>query len=187
MAFVSGAYKAVYNAKELGLIEDGFTLNYRRSTEDIITDAGGDTPVDAVHRGVTASLSFVLSEWNMTPAGASGTGSGSAMKDLIWPFIGDDNAAALFGEMGRLGVLDSTMIPLAANPLILTACNTANNPATITFHAAILAPDFDVAVLFANRHRKVAVQMRLYPVLVTAATTGLQCKELKLFTTAAAA
>lgn len=173
MAFYSGAYKAVYNNLDLGLVEDGFTLSYRRSVEDIITDAGGDTPVDAVHRGVIASLSFVLSEWTMAAA--------SGMKLLSWPFIGDDNAATLFGEMGRLGVLDSTMIP--ANPLVLTACNSANKPLSITFHAAILAPDFDVSTLFANRHRKVAVQMRLYPVLVTAATTGLQCKELKLFTT----
>ena len=161
MSFVAGAYTAAYNGLALGKIEDGFTMSYRRFSETITTDVTGDAVQDGVYRGVQLTLSFVLSEWDATGAQAA-----------FWPF------SATFGKLGALGQLDTSL----AKALVLTSCGT-HNPDSITFHLALLSPDFDVTQLFANRHRKIALQMSIYPVLATnPSSTYGQCNELKLFT-----
>lgn len=168
MAFYSGSYRAVFNDLDLGQVEDGFTLTYRRSVENILTDAGGDAPVDAVHRGVTATLSFILSEWN-----------NEGMEAVSWPFRDSSGNIVTYGETGRIGILDNVM----AKILVLTACDANNDPATITFPKAVISPDFDVTILFANRHRKIPIQMTLYPALINNTSTNLQCEERRLFVT----
>lgn len=161
MSFVSGAYSATYNSLSLGKIEDGFTMSYRRFSETITTDVTGDAIQDGVYRGVQMTISFIVSEWDATGA-----------QSAFWPF------SATLGKLGDLGQLDTTL----AKPLVLTSCGT-HNPDSITFHKALLSPDFDVTQLFANRHRKVALQMNVYPVLATTAASSFgQCDELKLFT-----
>ena len=162
MAFVAGAYQATYNGAALGKIEDGFTMRYRRFSETIVTDATGDAKQDGVYRGLQLTVSFIISEWNATGAQAA-----------FWPF------AATIGHIGTIGQLDTSL----AKPLILNACGTTL-PATITFTKALLSADFDVEHLFANRHRKVPIQMDVYPIPVGAAGSTGQCDPLKLFTTA---
>jgi hypothetical protein len=162
MSFVSGAYSAVYNSLDLGLVEDGFEMSYRRSSERIQTDVTGDALSDGVYRGIDLTISFILSEWDAEGAQAA-----------FWPFD------ATLGEMGVLGALDTSY----AKALVLTACGTTE-PSTITFHKALLSPDFDVSQLFANRHRKISLQMTVYPILANAGSTLGQCSSMKLFTVA---
>lgn len=161
MPFVSGSYSAVYGALDLGLIEDGFTLSYRRMSERIQTDVTGDAIQDGIYRGVELTLDFILSEWDADGAQAA-----------YWPF------AVVFGEIGEIGRLDTAL----ADPLILTSCGSAS-PTTITFHQALLSPDFDVQHLFANRHRKIPMRMMAYPVIAGSPVPVTQCSPMKLFTT----
>lgn len=160
MPFISGAYSAVYNSLDLGTVEDGFTMSYRYFAEQIRTDNTGDALNDNVYRGVQLTLRFILSEWDL-----------DAVQDAYWPF--DDN----LGELGNLGRLGSSM----AKPLILTSCGAAS-PTSITFHKALLAPEFSVDHLFANKHRKISLEMIVFPQKVNASSTDGQCDELKLFT-----
>jgi hypothetical protein len=162
MTFVAGAYSAVYNSLDLGLIEDGFTLNYRRMSERIQTDVTGDALQDGVYRGVELTLDFILSEWDAEGAQAA-----------FWPVDGT------LGELGTLGRLDTDM----AEPLVLTSCGAAS-PTTLTFHQALLSPNFDVQHLFANRHRKIPLQMTVYPIVANQSSQLGQCVDMKLFTTA---
>jgi len=166
MSFVAGAYSAVYGSLNLGKIEDGITMSYRRFSERIQTDITGDAIQDGVYRGVELTLDFVLAEWDL-----------QAVKNAFWPW------ATELGEIGRLGRLDTTM----ASALVLTACGTTT-PNMITFHQALLSPNFDVNHLFANSHRKVALQMTVYPVsaLSEGSSSGNdnQCEPMKLFTVA---
>ena len=161
MGFIAGAYSAVYKSLNLGLIEDGFTMSYRRMSERIQTDVTGDALQDGVYRGVELTIEFILSEWDL--AGA---------KAAFWPF---DNT---LGELGKLGRLDTVL----AGALILTNCGVAPEPTTLTFHRALLSPNFDVQHLFANRHRKVPMQMTVYPQVAASGSILGQCPELRLFT-----
>lgn len=162
MTFIAGAYSAVYNSQDLGIIDDGFTIEWVSRAEDIITDVGGAVPVDAVYQGVECTVSFVLSEWNATGAAAA-----------FWPW------ASTVGQSGELGRLLSSM----AQALVLTKCGSGGNqvPATITFEKAILAPGFNVSTLWANKHRKIPLQMRSLPVGLNSTANLQQCETFKLF------
>ena len=165
MTFIAGAYSAVYNSLSLGIIEDGFNIEWVSRAEDIITDVGGAVPVDGVYQGVEVQISFVLAEWDA--AGAAGA---------FWPW------SATLGQAGELGRLLSSM----AQALVLTKCGSGGNqvPATITFEKAILAPGFNVASLWANKHRKIPLQMRSLPVGTNSTANLQQCETFRLFTTA---
>lgn len=160
MAFISGAYNAVYNSLHLGSVENGFEMVWRRHGELINTDVMGDGFHDEVYRGVTLTVAFTLSEWNAAGAQAA-----------FWPMN------STFGNVGSMGVLSSTL----AKALVLTACDSAT-PTTITFTKALLSRDFDVRALFANRHRKVPLEMTVFP-QVAGSAGGANCYTHSLFTT----
>lgn len=165
MTFIAGTYSAVYNSQSLGIIEDGFTIDWVSRAEDINTDVGGDEPVDGVYRGLGLLVSFTLSEWDAT--GAAGA---------FWPW------SATLGEVGELGRLLSSL----AKALVLTKCGSSANqvPSTITFEKAILAPGFNVSTLWANKHRKIPLQMRSLPIGTNSTANLQQCETTRLFTTA---
>jgi hypothetical protein len=165
MSFIAGTYSATYNSLDLGIIEDGFTIEWTSRAEDIVSDVNGDAKVDGVYRGLEMNVSFILNEWDA--AGAQGA---------FWPF------AATLGEIGQIGRLLTSM----SKTLILTKCgSTANQvPATITFTQAILSPGFNVSTLFTNKHRKVPLQMSILPVGTNSTANLQQCELLRFFTTA---
>jgi hypothetical protein len=165
MTFIAGTYSAVYNSKDLGIIDDGFTIEWVSRAEDIITDVGGAVAVDGVYQGLELNVSFTLAEWDATGAA-----------DAFWPW------ATTVGQAGEMGRLLSGM----AKSLILTKCGSAGNqvPATITFEKAIVAPGFNVSTLFANKHRKVPLQMRSLPVGTNSIANLQQCETFRLFLTA---
>lgn len=173
MTFVSGPYKATYgpvnNPKMLGLVEDGYTLTYRRAAETITVDAFGDTPANAINRGVSSmTISFILSEWDAQAAQA-----------IYWPFS-DTFGSLSHSVSGRsTGKMDLAL----ASVLTLTACTGAtHSPTSIAFPYAILSPDFDVTHLFASRHRKVAIQMTIYPGIEAPTAGDNTCDTLRFFT-----
>jgi hypothetical protein len=160
VTFIAGSYTAEYNGQNLGIIEDGFTIDWVSRAEDIITDVGGATPVDGVYQGLEMQVSFTLSEWDAAGAQAA-----------FWPF------ATNFGEVGRIGRLLSSM----AKALILTKCaDTSAAPTAITFASAILAPGFNVSTLWANKHRKIPLQMRILPIGLNSTANLQQCELTRL-------
>jgi hypothetical protein len=168
MAFIAGAYSAYWGSSEtnntrLGMIEDGFSLSYSKQGELILTDTGGDTPMNGVYKGVDMTVSFTLTELNL-----------AGVNSLLWPF------SATRGQLGTIGRLDSDM----AQALVLTRCGTQANlqPATITFHATLLENGADIMLMHGNRHRKATVVMRVYPVAISAPGTGVSCYEMRMFT-----
>jgi len=182
MPFISGPYTATYGSTPItiGKVEDGFTISYRRFSERIITDTTGDSLQDAVYRGQEMTISFILSEWDLALAAG-----------LLNPFSTDADDIAELGEIGRVGKLDSSF----AAPLVLTSCASAaaapgwnlpalSNPDTITFHRTLLSPDFDVSYTFASRHRKIPMQLTVYPVVASGEShiTPGQCTNAIFFT-----
>lgn len=164
MTFVAGSYSATYNSQTLGIIEDGFTIDWVYRAEDIVADVGGAAPVDGVYQGLEMQVSFTLSEWDATAAAAA-----------FYPF------SSTLGDAGRMGRLLSTM----AKVLALTKCqDTSAIPNTITFQSAILAPGFSVSTFWANKHRKIPLQMRILPIGLDSVANLQQCELLRYFTTA---
>jgi len=162
MTFVAGSYTATYNSQALGIIEDGFTIDWVYRAEDIVADVGGAAPVDGVYQGLEMQVSFTLSEWDATAAAAA-----------FWPF------ASTVGEVGRIGRLLSSM----AKVLALTKCaDTSAVPTTITFQSALLAPGFSVSTFWANKHRKIPLQMRILPIGLDTIANLQQCELLRYFT-----
>jgi hypothetical protein len=162
VTFIAGSYSALYNGLDLGIIEDGFTIDWVSRAEDIITDVGGASPVDGVYQGLEMQLSFTLAEWDAAGAQAA-----------FWPF------ATTFGEIGVIGRLLSSM----AKTLILTKCaSNAAAPTAITFASAILAPGFNVSTLWANKHRKIPLQMRVLPTGLNSTANLQQCELTRLLT-----
>lgn len=162
MTFIAGSYSAQYNSLDLGIIDDGFTIDWVSRSEDIITDVGGATPVDGVYQGLEMQVSFTLAEWDA-----------AAAQSAFWPF------ATTLGEVGQMGRLLSSM----ARTLILTKCTgNAAAPTAITFQSAILAPGFNVSTLWANKHRKIPLQMRILPLGLNSTANLQQCELLRMFT-----
>ena len=162
MTFIAGAYTAVYDGSALGVIEDGFTIDWVSRSEDIVADLGGDAPLDGVYQGLEMQVSFTLSEWDA--AGA---------QTAFWPF------ATTFGEVGGMGRLLSNM----ARVLLLTKCVAQGNqtPNTLTFDSAILAPGFNVSTFWGNKLRKVPLQMRILPRPSDGSLSIQPCETLRMF------
>jgi hypothetical protein len=86
---------------------------------------------------------MVLNEYNAAGAAAA-----------FWPF------AATFGQMGVVGALLSTY----SAALVGTAkAGTNATPSTITFTNAVLAPNYNLSLLFGSRKRNVPLRFQILP------------------------
>jgi len=152
MSFIAGTYSATYNSLDLGIIEDGFTIEWTSRAEDIVSDVNGDAKVDGVYRGLEMNVSFILSEWDA--AGAQGA---------FWPF------AATLGEIGQIGRLLTSM----SKTLILTKCgSTANQvPATITLRKQSLVQDSTYQPCLLTSIAKYLCRCRFFQLVQIALTT----------------
>lgn len=152
--FIAGQYTGTYNAVGVGMTRQGWNLSQTSKAELMDeTDAFGGSIIDWVYRGGDVFMDVEFREWkagSMTP---------------IWPYA-------------AIGILSSAALPIGrlasdvAQALILTAL--ANTPAavgaayaTLTASKAILAPNFDVRILFDSRFRSVPIRMQLLPYLST--------------------
>ncbi len=163
MSFVVGSYSATWNGTNIGVVEDGFSLDWVSRGEAIRADVSGDEAIDGVYRGVGMTISCILSEWDEAGAQA-----------MFWPW------AATLGEVGVIGRLYSTI----AKQLVLTKC--ANNeavPTSLTFPKTLIEPGFNVQTLLANKHRKIPVRLLVLPTGMDSNTADLaQCELTRLFT-----
>jgi hypothetical protein len=154
--FIAGRYAGTYNAVDVGITDDGYTLQQELMQEVIDeSDAFGGTMLDYIYRGGNAFMRFTSKAYK--PGSVS----------PFWPF-------------GALGVGMTTAAPigrLASNiaaAMVLTAvANTpaAAAPASLTASLAILAPNYSGELLYNSKLRKVPVRLQFLPSVSTGTLT----------------
>lgn len=148
MTIHSGSYRGTWNSLTLGLVLDGFNISYANRARKLTTDSLGDTALDYLHAGQDMFIDFVLQEYDA-----------AALRTMIW------HQSTVFGMADRAGY----SLWDRAKTLVLTSCTGASSPetpspATATFFKTILAPDFDISILLANRERYIPVRLMVLPV-----------------------
>jgi len=157
---VAGRYSSTYDppgatgASDLGIMQDGYRLRYRRHAQVINkTDAYGQTPIEALHQGAEVFLSGVGTEYGK-----------AGLMAAIFPMSSTEFTATGTNslKLGIIGIADSGRWAT----LILTSTATtpaASSPATLTGTSnVILAPQFDVELLFGPEHRLIPWMFQLF-------------------------
>lgn len=151
-SFMAGPFTATFNSLALGVVEDGFELEFFAGGEPIRGDNLGDMIQDVVQRGGDVFVNFTLLEW------------ASALAALIfWP------QGTTWGKVAAT-YTGSLATAAGAQALILSKVLTGSTPASLTASKAILAPGFPVRSLFASRLRRVPIRMQLLPYDATGVT-----------------
>lgn len=157
--FISGAYSATYNGKDVGIVEEGFRLSHELFKQIVTGDQDGQTPIEGIYQGRAQFITFTCQEANK-----------AAVPDLAEPYADRDGSSNVIpGTLGRIGQQDvgNDTCPGAAKPLILIAipglCAASRGPASITFPLAILAENFPVDVLYGPTLKQIPLRLRVYP------------------------
>lgn len=141
--FIAGGYIATFKGAPVGLIEDGFLLEWTIDGEPISGDILGDAILDGVYRCGNLFISFTLLEYDA-----------QAAQSLFWPHN------PTLGTIGTPGVLISTMY----GQLTLRKVIGPNALPTIwQFNSCGLAPGFPVRILLAPRLRRVPLRLMVLP------------------------
>jgi hypothetical protein len=145
MAFTTGRYTAVWNALAVGQTQEGFRISHQYMKRLIQGDKFGETPQDAVMRGMEVLVEARLLEWDA-----------AAIQTLIFPY----SNGYVVNSIGKLDVGGSM-----AKPFILTAMETnpGPTPASQTLGQAILQENFPVNLLFGPDLRDIPIRLRCYP------------------------
>ena len=156
---VSGAYYGTYGGEYVGITEDGYELEQTTYAEPIRGANMGDAVQDEIYRGCDVFLNFVLIEYIQAAATAGGTDS-----TAIFHPHDDTN-----GQIGKPGVLRGSF---SGAPLVLTeySGDTTSVPTTMTFTKSVLASNFPVRMLLANRLKRIPMRMQAFPVLTEQGT-----------------
>lgn len=146
MSFTSGRYTATWNALACGQTRDGYRISHQFMKRIITGDKWGDSPQDAVNRGMDVTVEMTLIEFDA-----------AAVQTMINPY------GVTGYQMSAIGKLD--VQGAFAKSLVLTAVDTPVGPlpATITLYQAILHENFPVTLLQAPDLREVPVRLRAYP------------------------
>ncbi len=146
--FISGRYTAVWNSLACGQSREGFRISHQFMKKLIMGDAMGETPQDAILRGMEVLVQADLMHANQAAIGTmlNPYGDGYAFDPL---------------KIGQLDVQNGF-----AKAFILTAVNTGTGapvPASQTLLKAVIQENFPVGLLFAPDLREVPVRLRAYP------------------------
>lgn len=173
--FIAGPYVWTYNGRSIGISEDGWRLNQTNAGDPIRGDNLGDSMQDYVYRGGDVTIETVLQEWNFAiAAGELGDSDWSGLTGLsqaeqninaysiFWPWTYFGNS----GQVGRLASMCSA--PLVGVPAPgTTAAQTVGiggiDYTTLTASYAVLAPGYNVSMLFAARLRNIPVRLQCLP------------------------
>lgn len=164
--FISGTFGAAYNGLAVGIVDQGFVLQYESMGEDITADNAGDVIQASIFRGVNVSVSFTVKEYDS-----------AAVFSMTWPWATNITDPATWGTMRQVGAEIKAEM---AKPLILSSCNwdTArpssvhssilvdNPPAagTITFYRTHLMNGNQVQLNLNSRVRMMPLVLRVYAV-----------------------
>lgn len=146
------------NWYSLGHVERAHEINMSTVAEDVMVDAYGPVPVDAIYRGNTVSVAIALKEYS------------DITVDAYWPY--DVTQLTGPGNSGALGRCLGTM----ANPLKMVARSGTTaytyGPQEILFYKAVLQPEHTVTLTLGNVQRVVMVVFRIMPIEINASLQG---------------
>lgn len=162
MTFITGAFSATFNGKNLGTTQDGYEQITTRVEEEIRVDQYRGM-VDGVFQGIDMILRAVFMEVDMP-----------GVRDMIWPYDHDNDGilfeAAGIGKVGATGqLLSSLCAPLVLTPCGGTTAATKGNPkdgstlTSITYGRVVLAAEAN-SIKFAASLRKLPVTLLVLPV-----------------------
>lgn len=184
MTFITGAFSATFNELPLGATDDGFEEIVTPTYEMIFADHYKGV-LDGVFQGIDMLIRTVLIETNM-----------AAVRELIWPWDGDDAGVVGgqeedYGKVGPVGKLLTSY----CKELILTPCpgssaalvgNWGDPLATITYPRCIIAAESRTWKR-SSSHQKLPVSILVLPEelesLTAPAATNL-CGHRRYFTVA---
>lgn len=155
MTFIAGPYTATWTppsstAKALGILQDGFDLEWVMHGEVIKGDNLGDSIQDGVYRGGDCFISCICEEFDAAALyGTSGTTA-----QVFNP------ASNTFGKHGQAGVLFSALAGILALSRVSAATGATPN---ITADKAILANEHVIRSKLASRLRVVPLRLLLLP------------------------
>lgn len=144
--FIGGRYSCTWNAADVGITEDGYTLTLVTESEDIRqSDVGGRTLLDFFYLGTNTSIVFNGLEYK----------SASVAVLQPWATLG------AIGTIARLAVGSS----IAAQMVLTSTAGTpaASAPTSLTATRTILAPQHQGALRFSSTLRKVPIRLELLP------------------------
>lgn len=142
--FITGHFTAKYGGIDIGNTEQGWEIAEVQLFDDILTDTGGNAPVDGVQRGTRIEVRGTYVDYDAVKAALyAANPRGKAF----------DNVGALATNLAGILVLTPTAGTAAA--LDLGAGN------SLIFHRAIVASD--VTTLLATKHRKGPISFRCFP------------------------
>ncbi len=140
--FIAGRYTGTYNSSDLGIQEEGYRERFSARVQEIgDTDAYGEALIDAIYR---------LGRYRLTVDSLTYKSGTIA---AIWPF----------GSIGTGGVVGRLLSGIAAAAVLSATSGTpaAAAPASLTAALSILAPGFEVNLLYSSRVRKVQVDLEV--------------------------
>jgi hypothetical protein len=142
--FITGHFTATLDGVSLGETEQGWEMVEAHLTEDIVTDSGGDAPVDGVQRGTRCEVRGTYVEYDK-------------VVDALY-YANDSGSSR--GNVGKLltnlaGILVLTPVPGT------TAAADLGEGNSLIFHRAIVVSD--ITTLLSTRHRKGPITFRCYP------------------------
>jgi len=150
MAHISGPYAWSYNSFTLGVMNDAPRLRFSNSVDTIVGDNLGDTIQDGVFRGHNLYVDLILNEFNA-----------AAAQEAFWPY------ANTFGRIGQVGdrllTYAKRLEATAIDPTIVV-------PTYLRMERAILAPGFEMSLLYGSRHRNVPLQLLCLPFVESGVT-----------------
>lgn len=145
-SFIAGRYSSTLGASSLGITEQGYEVTFTAKAEMIDeSDLAGLSLIEIIYRGVDAEISLNALEY-----------SAAGMQSAFWPW----NAT-----IGNPGVIARLGSAIAASMVLTSTASTpaASSPASLTAARAILAPGFNVSLLFNSKLRRVPLRMKCLP------------------------
>jgi hypothetical protein len=144
MPFITGHFTAMYNGSNIGESEQGWEIAEAHLSEDILTDSGGDSPVDGVMRGTRHEVRGTMVEYDLVKAA----------------LYAANPRGTTFNNVGLL--MTSLAKRLVMTPIVGTsAALELGASSSIVFRKAIILSD--IVTLLANKNRKGPITFRCYP------------------------
>lgn len=144
MSVITGHFTAKYNGVDLLETESGWELREVHLVEDVLTDNGGDVPVNGVMRGTRVDVRGVYVDYNAIKA---------ALYAVNPQGRGIQNVGALISDLAHALVLTPTPGTSAATDI--------GAGKSYSFYVAVILND--ISTLLSTRHRKGPITFRCYP------------------------
>lgn len=157
-SFVAGAYtstwqKSADSARSLGLMQEGFDLQWEVPMDVVgSSDTFGSSVIESFYQGLNCFIQGTAKEWQQGVLGAVSP----------WNTLAPTGATSM-----NLGIIGRAATD-TGGPLILTSTAgtpSASSPASLTAGSCLLAENFSINMRFGPTHRVIPWRFRLYPYL----------------------